>query len=104
SAPAASPAGIARRLAMARVEQQPPCRARGSQADVRMAHRAEPCLHCRTPIPAEVELGGFCCSGCREVHRLLGEQGLSRWYEIAGGATAPAPEPARRSLAWLAPL
>ncbi len=49
--------------------------------------------------------GGFCCSGCEAVHGLLVDQGLTRYYALADGKVAPAPEPKPgRSHAWLDPL
>jgi Cu2+-exporting ATPase len=48
---------------------------------------------------------GFCCAGCEAVHGLLREQGLTRYYQLAQGRTAPAPEPRKdRGFAWLEPL
>ncbi|HSP78342.1 MAG TPA: heavy metal translocating P-type ATPase metal-binding domain-containing protein, partial [Myxococcaceae bacterium] len=66
---------------------------------------AAACLHCGSPVPEGSSLKEFCCAGCEAVHHLLHEQGLSRYYALADGKAAPAPEPRReRSLAWLEPL
>ena len=63
------------------------------------------CLHCRGPIPAGSNLEGFCCNGCSAVYALLHDQGLERWYDLAGGETMPVAEPrGERSFAWLDPL
>lgn len=71
--------------------------------------QAEPppgsCLHCGSPVPAGAASRSFCCAGCEAVHGLLVEQGLTRYYQLAQGKTAPAPEPRKqRGLAWLEPL
>jgi P-type Cu2+ transporter len=56
-------------------------------------------------VPEGASLKEFCCAGCEAVHGLLQAQGLSRYYTLAEGRTAPAPEPRRdRSFAWLEPL
>ncbi|HEY0839027.1 MAG TPA: heavy metal translocating P-type ATPase metal-binding domain-containing protein [Vulgatibacter sp.] len=63
------------------------------------------CLHCRGPIPDGSRLEGFCCAGCSAVYGLLHDQGLERYYDLAGGATMPVAEPrGERSFAWLDPL
>jgi len=63
------------------------------------------CLHCGSPIPAGSSLADFCCTGCQAVYGLLHEEGLTRYYELAAGETAPVPEgPRNRSHAWLEPL
>ncbi|HWV38017.1 MAG TPA: heavy metal translocating P-type ATPase metal-binding domain-containing protein, partial [Vulgatibacter sp.] len=63
------------------------------------------CRHCRGPIPAGSILDGFCCNGCSAVFSLLHEQGLERYYDLAGGGTMPVAEPrGERSFAWLDPL
>lgn len=63
------------------------------------------CLHCSSPVPAGSNLGDFCCTGCQAVYGLLREQGLTRYYDLAGQETAPVPEaPADRSYAWLEPI
>lgn len=43
------------------------------------------CLHCRLPSNGNA----FCCRGCEAVHRLLGEAGLARYYELGGGEGYP---------------
>ncbi|XXF79910.1 heavy metal translocating P-type ATPase metal-binding domain-containing protein [Myxococcaceae bacterium GXIMD 01537] len=63
------------------------------------------CRHCGSRVPAGATSPDFCCAGCEAVHGLLVEQGLTRYYSLAGGQTAPAVEPrAERSHAWLEPL
>ncbi len=63
------------------------------------------CRHCGSPVPAGASRPEFCCSGCEAVHGLLVEQGLTRYYALAGGQTAPAAEPRKeRGYAWLEPL
>ncbi|GHG63163.1 heavy metal translocating P-type ATPase metal-binding domain-containing protein [Comamonas sp. JC664] len=63
------------------------------------------CLHCGSPVPPGSATRGFCCVGCEAVHGLLVEQGLTRYYQLAQGKTAPAPEPRKeRAFAWLEPL
>ncbi len=64
-----------------------------------------PCRHCRNPVPAGAATAPFCCHGCAAVHALLVEEGLTRYYEIAGDAATPVPVPAvGRSQSWLEPL
>jgi Cu2+-exporting ATPase len=47
----------------------------------------------------------YCCAGCEVVHRMLVDQGLTRYYALAGTKGAPAPAPkSDRSYAWLEPL
>ncbi|NTX12453.1 heavy metal translocating P-type ATPase metal-binding domain-containing protein [Myxococcus sp. CA056] len=63
------------------------------------------CLHCGSRVPEGTASREFCCAGCEVVHGLLVTQGLTRYYQLTGGKTAPAAEPARgRGLAWLEPL
>ncbi|GEL71307.1 heavy metal translocating P-type ATPase [Myxococcus virescens] len=63
------------------------------------------CLHCGSPVPPGGAARDFCCVGCEAVHGLLVEQGLTRYYQLAQGKTAPAPEPRKeRAFAWLEPL
>lgn len=63
------------------------------------------CLHCGSPVPPGGAARDFCCVGCEAVHDLLVEQGLTRYYQLAQGKTAPAPEPRKeRAFAWLEPL
>ncbi|MBF5045690.1 heavy metal translocating P-type ATPase [Aggregicoccus sp. 17bor-14] len=68
-------------------------------------HAPAPCLHCGSPVPEGVVPARFCCAGCESVYGLLQEQGLTRYYALAGGQGAPALEvPTQRSRAWLEPL
>ncbi len=63
------------------------------------------CLHCHLPVPKGLQDPRFCCPGCKAVHFLLGAQGLSRFYDLGGGAGHPVgsvPQPQQR--AWLAEL
>ncbi|QDE70452.1 heavy metal translocating P-type ATPase [Myxococcus xanthus] len=63
------------------------------------------CLHCGSPVPPGSAARDFCCVGCEAVHGLLVGQGLTRYYQLAQGKTAPAPEPRKeRAFAWLEPL
>ncbi|WP_426754026.1 heavy metal translocating P-type ATPase [Myxococcus sp. Y35] len=63
------------------------------------------CLHCGSPVPPGSAARDFCCVGCEAVHGLLVEQGLTRYYQLAQGKTAPAAEPRKeRAFAWLEPL
>jgi len=66
------------------------------------------CRHCASAIPAGlVDVApGFCCRGCAAVHALLVAEGLTRFYDLAGGDVAPAPEAAASAgaHAWLDPL
>ncbi|WAM24587.1 heavy metal translocating P-type ATPase [Myxococcus sp. NMCA1] len=63
------------------------------------------CLHCGSPVPSGSAARDFCCVGCEAVHGLLVGQGLTRYYQLAQGKTAPAPEPRKeRAFAWLEPL
>lgn len=71
-----------------------------------MAHTdSSGCLHCGSPIPAGSKLASFCCTGCEAVYGLLRQEGLTRYYNLAGGATTPVPEAnPNRSFNWLEPL
>ena len=63
------------------------------------------CQHCKSPIPPGAADARFCCRGCEAVHDLLLQQGLGRYYELAGPeVTAVAETPATRSHTWLEPL
>jgi Cu2+-exporting ATPase len=63
------------------------------------------CLHCKSAIPEGAKSAKFCCNGCEAVHQLLVDQGLDRYYALAGSEVAPAPAPAQgRSQSWLEPL
>jgi len=69
------------------------------------APSAERCRHCHQPVPPGIDCGPFCCHGCEAVYALLHDQGLTRYYELAGERPAPAANPAvGRSLGWLEPL
>lgn len=69
------------------------------------AGEAGPCLHCGQPVRPGTREAPFCCRGCREVHALLRDEGLTRYYDLARGEVVPAPEPTgQRSHAWLEPL
>ncbi|MDF2693906.1 MAG: Type cbb3 cytochrome oxidase biosis protein CcoI [Labilithrix sp.] len=46
------------------------------------------CLHCGASLVAS-DLDGFCCRGCAEVHRLVREAGLERFYDLGGGEGHP---------------
>ena len=37
------------------------------------------CLHCGSPVPAEME-GGFCCRGCEGAYALVSDLGLEQYY------------------------
>lgn len=62
------------------------------------------CLHCGTPLATSAaRTAGFCCAGCRYVHRLVHEQGLEGYYRLRDAVIAPA-DPAvfePRDYAWL---
>ncbi len=63
------------------------------------------CAHCRNPIPEGAGTEPFCCRGCAAVHALLTDQGLARYYELAGDRPTPVPVLAgRHGLDWLDPL
>lgn len=38
------------------------------------------CRHCSTPYRVDSGVDGFCCSGCREVHALICQEGLGDYY------------------------
>ncbi|MDP2271550.1 MAG: heavy metal translocating P-type ATPase metal-binding domain-containing protein [Archangium sp.] len=63
-----------------------------------------PCEHCGTLIPADAGNARFCCRGCEAVHNLLHEQGLDRYYALAGNQVSAVNEPTPRSHSWLEPL
>ena len=59
------------------------------------------CAHCGSAVPGGV--GDFCCPGCEAVHRLLVDEGLDRYYALAGGRVVPVAEQAPHGLGWLSP-
>lgn len=62
---------------------------------------ASVCRHCGAELSSPTR-DGFCCTGCRVVHALLVSKGLSRYYDLRGGAISPALAPAStRDLKWL---
>lgn len=66
---------------------------------------AAACLHCGTAVPDGSGEAPYCCRGCREVARLLTDEGLARFYDLARGEVVPVPEsPDAHSFAWLEPL
>ena len=63
------------------------------------------CEHCGGIVPSGAESARFCCNGCAAVNALLVEQGLSTYYELAGGEVTAVDEPAStRSHVWLEAL
>jgi Cu2+-exporting ATPase len=63
------------------------------------------CLHCHSPMAANAEFAPFCCAGCQTVYTLISEEGLTRFYALAGDKVAPATRVEKdRPLAWLEPL
>lgn len=60
------------------------------------------CLHCSAPLTA-ADVDGFCCIGCAEVHRLLKEAGLDRFYALGGGEGHPVVQGAPDHK-WLEPI
>lgn len=71
-----------------------------------MAHvRSAACLHCDASIPPALAGREFCCNGCEAVYSLLLEEGLDRYYDLAGSRRAPVAEASKqRSYSWLEPL
>ena len=51
--------------------------------------RARACLHCASPVPEGSSIPDYCCRGCEAVHSLLVDEGLGRYYALAGSQTAP---------------
>lgn len=62
------------------------------------------CPHCRSDVPSDCPHVPYCCAGCREVAALLKDEGLGRYYDLAGRDVVPAAPVANRSQAWLEPL
>jgi Cu2+-exporting ATPase len=60
------------------------------------------CTHCGSPVPASND-DGFCCRGCAEVHRLVRDAGLSRYYDLGGGEGHPVVR-ANVDRKWLEPI
>jgi Cu2+-exporting ATPase len=59
------------------------------------------CRHCGAELSAPTR-DGFCCTGCRVVHGLLATRGLTRYYDLRGGAISPALAPtSTRDRKWL---
>ncbi len=66
---------------------------------------AQRCPHCHQLVPPGGRSAPFCCAGCAAVYELLHDEGLERFYDLAGERPAPsAPEPAPHGLGWLDPL
>jgi P-type Cu2+ transporter len=63
---------------------------------------AADCLHCGAPLAAS-DVDGFCCRGCAEVHRLVRDSGLDRFYDLGGGEGHPVVRIAADHK-WLEPL
>ncbi len=61
--------------------------------------RCTTCRHCGLDVPHGRD-DGFCCSGCRAVFSLLRDAGLTRFYDLGGGAPVGATPRASR-LDWL---
>ena len=63
------------------------------------------CAHCGNPL-AGSSADAFCCGGCRTVHDLIGDAGLSRYYELRDAVITPpaAGSPVRRDRNWLEPV
>jgi Cu2+-exporting ATPase len=66
------------------------------------------CAHCGLPVPAERVVDGadklFCCSGCEAVYRVIGEAGLSRYYDLRAADLERVLEPASPSAATFSEL
>lgn len=70
------------------------------------------CAHCQSEVPPERRPPShaearavFCCAGCETVYRLLHDERLGRYYELAGNDLAPVGANAQAaSLSWLDPL
>jgi len=60
------------------------------------------CLHCGADLPAAAT-SAYCCAGCREVHALLRDEGLERYYELQGEKGQPVADtrPESRDRKWL---
>lgn len=63
------------------------------------------CAHCGQVVPEALRSTGFCCAGCDAVYQLLHNEGLDRYYELAGKRTLPVgAAPAQVTHTWLEPL
>lgn len=63
------------------------------------------CRHCAGPVGNVEGPEGFCCYGCAAVYRLIADQGLTRFYALAGDALGPVSDAGRaRPMPWLEPL
>lgn len=81
-------------------------RARGLATEVERLAAAPirvDCLHCGLTIPRQRRGRdqSFCCEGCRRVRELIEGAGLERFYAIRRGVSAPPPDFAEESFAWL---
>jgi Cu2+-exporting ATPase len=77
------------------------------RAGTALAKRRWPmqCLHCHSAMAANAEFAPFCCAGCQTVYTLIRDEGLTRFYALAGDKVAPATRVEKdRPLAWLEPL
>lgn len=61
------------------------------------------CLHCGSPVLHAWAPEGFCCAGCAQVHRLILDCGLGKFYELRPEVTAPVDQAALSSddFGWL---
>ena len=64
------------------------------------------CLHCGNVLPRDAR-DGFCCAGCKTVHGLIENAGLSRYYDLRETAIVPPAflsATAKSDRNWLEPL
>lgn len=66
------------------------------------AHEKSACPHCGDAVADDVATSPYCCAGCQAVATLLREEGLGRYYALAGGDVRPVGAvPGGRGHAWL---
>ncbi len=63
----------------------------------------EKCVHCGNPLGRfwDRDKGPFCCRGCLNVHLMIHQENLERYYDLKPASTAPSPNLRSDSFAWL---
>src|SRR5438477_552808 len=71
-------------------------------SSVSQAREKPACRHCGSAVADDVATSPYCCAGCQAVAALLREEGLGRYYALAGGdVRAVGAVPGGHGHAWL---
>jgi P-type Cu2+ transporter len=64
------------------------------------------CKHCGTSYRSGEVAGGFCCSGCEHVYRLIRDEGFDEYYKLQDQVGRPLRKTpfSHRELLWVGPL